>query len=117
MSETVSRDKYESLKEKTTQWMEKALEYQSRYETILQENEKLVSENDELQERLLMESEYDKTREIELEQENEILAAKLEKCEAKYKEARKKLKEIESERNEERLLEKLTQRLNKRTNN
>ena len=111
MSRTVSRDKYEDLKEKASQWRDRALDYERRYEDILEENEKLISENDDLQDRLVNLPESDHSQVAELEKENEELRAKLDKFSVRYKEMRKQLRQWEKEKEEERLLEKLSKRV------
>lgn len=107
----VSRDKYESLKEKASQWRDKTLDYKRRYEDILEENEKLISEIDELQDRLFLFQENDNSREAELKKENEELCEKLNRITIKYKEIRKQIRQWEKEKEEERLLEKLSKRV------
>jgi len=49
MSKTVSRNKYESMKEKAQKWLDKALEYETRLEEIVDENDRLELENSQLQ--------------------------------------------------------------------
>ena len=72
MSRTVSREKYNSLKEKASQWREKALDYKNMYENILLENEKLIDENEYLQDNLhdipnIEESNHEREEELERE--------------------------------------------------
>lgn len=52
MSNYVNREKYEIVKEKASQWRDKALDYKGRYENILEENEKLMVQNDELEDKI-----------------------------------------------------------------
>lgn len=49
MSKTVSRDKYESMKEKAQKWLDKALDYETRLDDIIDEKDRLESENSQLQ--------------------------------------------------------------------
>ena len=48
MSKTVSRDKYESMKEKAQKWLDKALDYESKLDDIIDEKDRLESENSQL---------------------------------------------------------------------
>lgn len=109
MTKTVSRDKYDLLKDKANQWKDRSLEYEQLYEDMLEENEKLLAENNDLQDRLINESENDDN--IELKHENHNLRKKLEELTIKYKQIRKQLKQWEKEKEEERLIEKLSKRV------
>ena len=42
---TVSREKYDFLKDKASKWRDNVMDYKRRYENILAENEKLLEEN------------------------------------------------------------------------
>jgi len=86
MSRTVSRDKYESMKEKASKWYDKAIEYQSKYEDILEENEKLTY----------------------LEKENIDLRDDIELLKERCKEMNKQLKQFEKEKKKKLLVEELS---------
>lgn len=49
MSKTVSRDKYESMKEKAQKWLDKALDYEAKLDDVIDEKDRLESENSQLQ--------------------------------------------------------------------
>jgi hypothetical protein len=49
MSKTVSRDKYESMKEKAQKWLDKALDYETKLDDMIDEKDRLESENSQLQ--------------------------------------------------------------------
>ena len=49
MSKTVSRDKYESMKEKAQNWLDKSLDYETRLDDIIDEKDRLECENSQLQ--------------------------------------------------------------------
>ena len=49
MSKTVSRDKYESMKEKAQKWLDKASDYETRLDDIIDEKDILELENSQLQ--------------------------------------------------------------------
>jgi len=108
MTKTISRDKYDLLKDKANQWRDRSLEYEQLYEDMLEENEKLLSENNDLQDRLINQSEND---DIELKHENHNLRKKLEELTIKYKQIRKQRRQWEKEKEEERLIEKLSKRV------
>lgn len=110
----MNRDKYDYLKEKASQWRDKALDYQRRYEDILEENERLISELDDIQDRFILHP--DNNREKELEYENEQLRIEVEEFKIKYRDVRKKLRVFEKEKEEEILLEKLSKRFESRNN-
>ena len=107
----VSREKYESLKERAYQWHDKALDYQKMYEDILQENDNLVLENDELQDKLISLTENEHLGNTDLEQENKHLQEKIEKLSKRNKDLRNQIRQWEMEKQEDRLLEKLSKRL------
>ena len=108
MTKYINRDKYEIIKEKAYQWREKAEDYKRRYEDILEENNDLITENEDLQNSIIEIPIHDNSRETELEQENTKLQEKIEKLTYKYKDIRNQLRQLEKEKDEERLLEKLT---------
>ena len=105
----ISRKKYDILKDRACKWRDMALDYNRRYDNILLENEKLIEENDELQEKLLSGQDSEDISEIMA--ENEEMRKELEIYKAKYKELRKQMRLIEKAKEEEILLEKLTQRI------
>ena len=76
MSRTISRDKYESIKEKASQWRDKALDYESRYESIFKENEKLIEQNEQLQDKLVDMPVVDDEEVNELKREIKVLMKK-----------------------------------------
>jgi predicted nuclease with TOPRIM domain len=49
MSKTVSRHKYESMKEKAQKWLDKALDYEAKLDDVIDEKDRLESENSQLQ--------------------------------------------------------------------
>jgi hypothetical protein len=49
MSKTVSRDKYESMKNKAQKWLDKALDYEAKLDDMIDEKDRLESENSQLQ--------------------------------------------------------------------
>jgi uncharacterized coiled-coil DUF342 family protein len=110
----VSREKYDNLKEKATRWRSKALDYINLYQELHDENEKLQEENDEiqnnLQDKLLELTEIEK-REFEYKEELLNLRNTCSEYREKIRNMRRKLRDIEKQQQEERLLEKLRKRV------
>jgi hypothetical protein len=68
MSKTVSRDKYESMKEKAQKWLDKSLDYQARLDDIIDEKDRLESENSQLQDEVEFLTERCKNMSIQIKQ-------------------------------------------------
>ena len=118
MNKFTSREKYEYLKKKAEMWREKSLDYKERYDQILEENEKLVTEKDEFQERFVDSDHVLKEvslLEKEREKENNDLRDKLKEVSSRYKEMKKKLcmweKQNDEEKTTERILKKVMERM------
>ena len=111
----VSREKYDILKEKAKGWRNKALENIKQLEELQEENEKLQEENDELKDNLqdkLLEITNIENTEFKLNEEVKLLQETLSKYKEKYSHLKKKLKQIQKDFDEERLIEKLSKRIN-----
>ena len=114
--DSVSRKKYDALKEKAERWRDKAEDCERRYEDVLAENEQLVLENEELQENRFSSTDIAKygemeetirviTKELEeandrisaLEDEVTTATADAQRYRKQYKEERKKMRDLEKE--------------------
>jgi len=89
MTSYVKREKYEYVKEKGCMWRDKAIDYKRRYDTILEENNKLIKENDELQDKLISGNSQSRSSGIYL--------SELEKCVQKIRQIKEKKSELETE--------------------
>lgn len=114
-SEThVARIKYDLLKGKAIRWRDQAINYQTKYEKSLKESEKLIDDNYELQNQnnnLLDEIESYRKRTKTILKENEMLIESINTYKNRYRELKSKLKEMQKEKDEERIVEKLSQRV------